>query len=192
MSTQLAEALRLIVSGKDPRQDRVIAAEALAEHECEVSDKARIAMLEALVADREKSLRKAREMLAAHEAAKPEPTAFMGVNPRTGTLEFCAHQPSPSVFRDFDMKPLYAALVAVASQWQPIETAPKDGSLLLLKEKWEDEPFIGQWVNSVYGDKWAASRTHYDTDGDACVTDRIYSEAVSHWMPLPPAPKEQA
>jgi hypothetical protein len=51
-----------------------------------------------------------RQALAAHEAAKPaEPTAFMGVNPRTGTLEFCAHQPSPSVMRDFDMKPLYAA-----------------------------------------------------------------------------------
>ena len=87
---------------------------------------------------------------------------------------------------------LQAAPVAVASPWMPIETAPKDDSLLLLKEKWEDEPFIGQWVSSAYGGKWAASRTHYDTDGDACVIDCVYSEGVTHWMPLPPAPEMES
>lgn len=43
---------------------------------------------------------------------KPVSAAFMGVNPRTGTLEFCAHQPSPSVMRDFNMQPLYSAPAA--------------------------------------------------------------------------------
>ncbi|CAB4139132.1 Domain of unknown function DUF551 [uncultured Caudovirales phage] len=84
---------------------------------------------------------------------------------------------------------LAAAPVAVASPWMPIETAPKDGSLLLLWERYEAEPFIGHWVSSAYGGKWAASRTHYDTDGNACVIDRFYSEGVTHWQPLPPAPE---
>lgn len=83
MSNQLSEALRLMVSAFD--HGDVMASEGAA-------------------------IAAAKQAIAAHEAAKPaEPTAFMGVNPRTGTLEFCAHQPSPSVMRDFDMKPLYAA-----------------------------------------------------------------------------------
>lgn len=38
-----------------------------------------------------------------------EAVAWMGVNNRTGAPELCAHKPSPSVVRDFDMRPLYAA-----------------------------------------------------------------------------------
>lgn len=70
--------------------------------------------------------------------------------------------------------------------WQPIETAPKDGTLLLLWERCEDEPFIGSWWDK-WG-RWVASTTHYDTDGNACVIDRVYSDGVTHWMPLPPTP----
>jgi hypothetical protein len=47
--------------------------------------------------------------------------------------------------------------------WQPIETAPKDGTLLLLWEEHEDEPFIGFWREPRAC--WVASTTHYDTDG---------------------------
>jgi hypothetical protein len=73
-------------------------------------------------------------------------------------------------------------------EWQPIETAPKDGTHILVyfgpgcgiyQCFWSEEPFgkgIGSW----------------------CVTDnkyedrplRGYSEgADSHWMPLPEPPK---
>ena len=181
MSNQLAEALRLMVSAFD--HGDVMASEGAA-------------------------IDAAKQALAAHEAAKPEPLAWLvcSVN-KDGSLSLehaaawreSAHEHINDAINSFGIReaarwvvrPAYAAPVAVASQWQPIETAPKDGSLLLLKEKWEDEPFIGQWVNSAYGGRWAASRTHYDTDGNACVIDRVYSEGVAHWMPLPPAPKEQ-
>jgi hypothetical protein len=78
------------------------------------------------------------------------------------------------------------------SEWQPIDTAPKDGTLVLLWEDHEDEPFIGCWRIYANGGKWVASTTHYDTDGDACVIDRIYSDGVSHWAPIPQRQKEQS
>jgi hypothetical protein len=56
------------------------------------------------------------EFVAALLWPKPVSTAFMGVNPRTGALEFSAHQPSPSVMRDFNMQPLYSAPAAPASK----------------------------------------------------------------------------
>lgn len=56
------------------------------------------------------------EFVAALLWPKPVSTAFMGVNPRTGALEFSAHQPSPSVMRDFNMQPLYSAPAAPAPE----------------------------------------------------------------------------
>lgn len=76
---------------------------------------------------------------------------------------------------------------AASTGWQPIETAPRSGVLVLLLERLSDEPFIGRW--SDFRSRWVASTTHYDTDGNACVVDCVYSEGVSHWMPLPAAPK---
>lgn len=72
-------------------------------------------------------------------------------------------------------------------RWQPIDTAPKDGSLLILWESYEVEPFIGRWND--FRSRWVASTAHYDTDGNACVIDTVYSPAVTHWMPIPKAPE---
>lgn len=197
MSNQLAAAVRFLLAASDPKTEQ--------QYECWKSLKEAIAAHEAakertgwpadgrMAQDDSRELSKwlsntpgARRLV--DEAAKP-----------AEHLEKAEHMPGANAFTmavfDAERVPagtkLYAAPVAV-TEWQPIETAPKDGSLLLLKEKWEDEPFIGQWVSSAYGGKWAASRTHYDTDGNACVIDRVYSDGVAHWMPLPPAPKEQA
>lgn len=79
-----------------------------------------------------------------------------------------------------------AALRAQPAGWRPIESAPKDGTLLLLWESYEDEPFIGRWHD--FRSRWIASTAHYNTDGDACVIDTVCSEGVTHWMPLPPPP----
>lgn len=84
-----------------------------------------------------------------------------------------------------------AAPVAVASQWQPIETAPKKGEFLL--GVWE-----GNWNNprqrfvvyhastfgSLAGISWAKKGNYRTEEGGAFET--------AGWMPLPPAPKEQA
>jgi len=56
------------------------------------------------------------------------------------------------------------------SEWQPIETAPKDGQYLLL---WGNGVFQGFWN----GRSW--------DDGD------FYDEmsGITHWMPLPAGPE---
>jgi hypothetical protein len=80
------------------------------------------------------------------------------------------------------------------SAWQPIETAPKDGTPLLLWDdfaqlkahtndpRWGSEaldygfppavPFVGFWD----GEHWQLA--HYDA----------YSYGPTHWMPLPDVP----
>lgn len=68
------------------------------------------------------------------------------------------------------------------SEWQPIETAPRDGKSILVHARdgdmivahWEEQPAFG-WSD------WADSRTGY----------RVHKRSayVTHWMPLPDPPK---
>ena len=67
------------------------------------------------------------------------------------------------------------------SEWQPIETAPKDGEDLLLW--WEEDVAIGCWWlfhPNVHPPRWVDSRE------DAGVT---HDPEPTHWMPLPEPPK---
>ena len=72
-----------------------------------------------------------------------------------------------------------------ARQWQPIETAPKDGRDLLLWETGSYVPFVGAWRDGRRPG-WRCDTEHYDTDGNACVISKLWQEGVTHWMPLPP------
>lgn len=58
--------------------------------------------------------------VAAHvKAAQPavaEPVAWMGRNPRTNAAELATDKPAPSVLRDFNMQPLYAAPQAAVAE----------------------------------------------------------------------------
>lgn len=75
---------------------------------------------------------------------------------------------------------------AGAAGWQSIETAPKDGSYLLLWEQYSDAPFVGYWS----GGSWSVSHEHVDAEGGwdgANVVDAL-SMPITHWMPLPAAP----
>jgi hypothetical protein len=74
------------------------------------------------------------------------------------------------------------------SEWQLIDTAPKDGSYIVLWEQYSINPFIGCWS---FG-RWSVSHEHVDAEGGwdgANVVDRL-SGPVTHWMPLPPPPKD--
>ncbi len=54
-------------------------------------------------------------------------------------------------------------------QWQPIETAPRDGTPLLV---WDgDVPIIAYWHRAAW---------RYSPKGYTC--------HPTHWMPLPPPP----
>ena len=59
--------------------------------------------------------------------------------------------------------------------WQPIETAPKDGVLVDLWHKG------GFRVAEVWWDK-----------DDACWSCSMDDLDFTHWMPLPPPPKDEA
>lgn len=62
--------------------------------------------------------------------------------------------------------------------WQPIETAPKDGTYIL---GWNDEllsPVVMFWkMGPQYQSYWATAPAHY-------------VKRPTHWMPLPPPPTD--
>ena len=86
-----------------------------------------------------------------------------------------------------DIEALLAAPpTAQAEGWRPIETAPKDGSYLLLWEQYSDAPFVGYWS----GGSWSVSHEHVDAEGGwdgANVVDAL-SMPITHWMPIPAPP----
>lgn len=79
------------------------------------------------------------------------------------------------------------------SEWQPIETAPKDGTLVLLTIG--THTGVGRWAVISRRD------TLNDTDDDVAVFDyefgwrspndkRINGKQPTHWMPLPQPPED--
>jgi hypothetical protein len=66
------------------------------------------------------------------------------------------------------------------TDWQPIETAPKDGTHILaywppIFERTDNAAQVETWFNgSIWENSWDQEF------GDMC---------PSHWMPLPPPPK---
>jgi len=72
--------------------------------------------------------------------------------------------------------------------WQPIETAPKDGSsILVFPATWDKKPCsIAHWNTDEYSKK---PRPFWERDDQIQIT---YSRGATttHWMPLPPPPEE--
>ena len=72
--------------------------------------------------------------------------------------------------------------------WQPIETAPKDGTLVLLYDgsPW---PSLGSWRRDYYredlGEMWLDDSN--DEYSLGCASLRLNP---SHWMPIPPPPEQ--
>lgn len=68
------------------------------------------------------------------------------------------------------------------TQWQPIETAPKDGTIVLVfspTDGTHSATFEVYWSKKCWNVAW----NDCGRDGDV----EIYN--VTHWMPLPPAPE---
>lgn len=63
--------------------------------------------------------------------------------------------------------------------WQPIETAPKDRSILVTGPD-------GARIDQVIWGAWDLDNTHNWCDADG---DRHPNAAITHWMPLPEPPK---
>ena len=71
--------------------------------------------------------------------------------------------------------------------WQPIETAPKDGTqILLCQENWG--PWVGWWGTHDGGrdDWWFLDPSVDSRDKLNCW---LLTSGPTHWMPLPEPPK---
>lgn len=71
------------------------------------------------------------------------------------------------------------------SGWQPIETAPKDGTRILIFQgglEWSREVQIGWWDSGGTRSGWSASS--YE---DGHILNE--KQAPTHWMPLPSPPE---
>lgn len=65
-------------------------------------------------------------------------------------------------------------------QWYPIETAPKDRSILVTGAD-------GLRIDQVMWGAWELDNTHNWCDADG---HRHCNAGITHWMPLPPPPKQ--
>lgn len=70
-----------------------------------------------------------------------------------------------------------------ANGWMPIESAPKDGTRVLI---WQGEAYVA-WFEREYawvshGGAWISERYRSDT----------YEYAPTHWQPLPKPPVSEA
>jgi hypothetical protein len=67
--------------------------------------------------------------------------------------------------------------------WQPIATAPKDGTTVLV---WSRGVHFGECYD---GWTWANPHRVYEwSDGDC--SDMPFDEQPTHWMPLPESPRD--
>jgi Protein of unknown function (DUF551) len=77
------------------------------------------------------------------------------------------------------------------NDWQPIKTAPKDGTPILLWWKGCTKPAVGKWeIDETYEDrKRPAVPEGWRCDGDACIPTNQLN--CTHWMPLPEPPSNR-
>jgi hypothetical protein len=74
------------------------------------------------------------------------------------------------------------AAVEAAAGWQPIESAPKTGEILL----WNGALFIGEWED---GKGWRTTETSAWYSEPIWLDPRDQTEAPTHWKPRPEQPE---
>jgi hypothetical protein len=73
-------------------------------------------------------------------------------------------------------------------EWKPIKTAPKDGTLIFIREK-DSRVQVASWGTSSYGYDldWYVQLTNKNSKG----TRQSYPTIdVTHWMPIPDLKEE--
>jgi hypothetical protein len=68
------------------------------------------------------------------------------------------------------------------NQWQPISTAPRDGSRILYWSKHYQKPDIAYYRD---GHLWMGTAVY-----EPSAIPREWEDVASHWMPLPEAPPD--
>ena len=98
------------------------------------------------------------------------------------TLEQLVDCPASDYERMYALKKQLRAALANAEPagWQPIETAPKDGSFYLAFG--EGKTWTQNQPNGCYPGEWHFSESRGEWRGHALTND------ATHWMPLPHSP----
>ena len=65
--------------------------------------------------------------------------------------------------------------------WMPIETAPKDGTLVILTVQCDDDPVIASWISG----SWIANSSFIELRGDTSIHSIIPQFDIIGWMPIP-------
>ena len=80
------------------------------------------------------------------------------------------------------------------NDWKPIETAPKDGYILLFSPNapsWDGNMEVGRWFgNENRGEWWSCGGPNGGLEISGTSAPGHYDGKFTHWMPLP-APPEQ-
>jgi len=77
------------------------------------------------------------------------------------------------------------------SEWQPIETAPKDGTVIMVWAKGYTWPEVVLYEKYMPEDAEEIGEPGYWRNAEdllAEVTDDISADEWTHWMPIPPPP----
>ena len=101
----------------------------------------------------------------------------------------CSPRHIQSVIEDLIEEIRRLQIVEEASRWRPIETAPKDGTHILLYYPERDCCIGGSYVEITDGD-WETGYKRWmewQVDDELYVGDEGYSP--THWMPLPTPPQ---
>lgn len=76
-----------------------------------------------------------------------------------------------------------ANMPSAGSGWRPIETAPKDGTLVILYSPAEEAVCVGVFDHCL----WHCAERHQPDNGEFGF-DGFEDATPSHWMPLPEFP----
>ena len=71
----------------------------------------------------------------------------------------------------------------MASEWQPINTAPKDGTRVLLL--WRNRVYIGAWSDEAQFEQCERRPGWQVFDCNDCWYSMALDTEVTDWMPLP-------
>lgn len=78
--------------------------------------------------------------------------------------------------------------------WQPIDTAPKDGTRVLLRIEYSDVPLIAYFKDYGHGGQWHAETEHYTVScGAYCYGGSVSDDgriSPTHWASLPGEPHD--
>lgn len=81
----------------------------------------------------------------------------------------------------------------MTDNWQPIETAPKDGTYVILyvRNGGVGRPSVGRWVDIVHTNYGAVTyeRREWVLDGGLYMLE---NPPVTHWMPFPDHPGHES